>query len=476
MVSKKLLNLEVERACISAAINYQEQLVDVLPFIGEGHFDQKAHQVIFSVIKLFASRGEKFDVTLLTEKLKSLGVGQVNGLEVLEYLQSLKSGEYISETSMMKYFQLLQKYSNAREIVKTAQKMVAFVEENIEKTSSELILGTEKIFAEKVDTFKVDNEPEDLLEGLKERIEDLGNNQEETGIRNPHPRFRDYFGDFLPGRLYFIGAPTGIGKTTFLMDIVAKVTIPNEIIALYLDTELTKEQEQDRLLSNFSGVNEAYIRSGKFRLDSKMTQKIRDQWNIIEEKKGAIYHQYVGRKGIDEIISICRRFRYKHNDKKVIFVFDYLKGKEGMKDAFGSYTEMLDQADKLKVASQELKSPFLTAGQLSQQHTLSLSTGMANVVDFLGFLKKKEPEKLQRDGLKHGTHYLENKKSRVQGEKAMGFQDLVKMPDGSYEPMYINYSFDSFRVEEVSTLFDVVKSIESGEHELEPQEQEEDLF
>lgn len=479
MASKKLVNLEVERACISAAINYQEQLVDVLPFIGEGHFDLKTHQVIFSVIKLFASRGEKFDVTLLTEKLKTLGVNLVNGIEVLDYLQSLKGGDYIQESSMMVYFKLLQKYANAREIYKTGEKLQRFVEENIEKTSSELIIGSEKVFAEKIETFKTDNEPEDLLDGMKERIEGLGNDQEEIGIRNPHKRFRDYFGDFLPGRVYFLGAPTGIGKTTWLMDLVKKVTKPDEIIALYLDTELTKEQEQDRYLSSISDVNEAYIRSGKFRLDAKMTQKIRSQWDTIESRKGTIYHEYVGRKGIDEIISICRRFKYKHSGvnkngvkKKIIFVFDYLKGKEGMKDAFGSFTEMLDQADKLKVASVELDSPFLTAGQLNQNHTLALSSGMANVVDLLAFLKKKEPEKLQRDGPKHGTHYVEFKKSRVQGEKAMGFQDLVQLPDGNYEPMYINFEFKNFHVEEVSTLFDVVETLKSGEVDMKPESTE----
>jgi len=453
----KLHSEEIERACISSSINFQEDVVDVLTFIHEDHFYFRAHKTIFLVIKNFVISGQKFDRVILTDRIKGMGLSKVEDIDIADYINALSSISAVKRENFLDYFKTLHKFHNARTLVKTSEEIAEFVRKNIGGTSQELIGGAESIFSKKIEAYSNDEDPVDMLDGLKERIELLGNEPREDGIKNPYPVFQRFYGDLPDGRVIFIAAPTGIGKTTLLQDMMRKITVPGEIIALYLDSELTKEQEQTRLVSSLSGVKEYYISTGKYRYDAGMLAKVRAIWPEIEKRKKTCFHKYIGRKNIDEVISICRRFKYKHHDKRIVIFYDYLKAKTGMTNGFESFAQMQDEADKIKVLSNELKCPIIVAGQINNRsNELALSSGIENVVDIMAFLFKKTAEEIARDGNNFGTHKLTIRKSRMQGADAPGFQDICKLPSGEWERLYINYDFQNFSVEEKGCLLDVI--------------------
>lgn len=475
-MSKKSFNSpEIERACLSAAINFQKKIVDVLPFVTEDYFDFDPHRIIFSTIKHLALSGKTFDFVLLVDRVKSLGLVNVEGIDIGDYINSLAKLDSISEDSFIEYYGHLTKYYNAREILKTSKKIAEFVSKNIGGTSSELILGAERIFGEKINKYESDNEPKDFFEGLREKIELRGNEPTEDGIENPFPEMKRLFGNFLPGGLYVFAAPAKNGKSTFLQFIQNAISSPEECITLYLDTELSLDEEQNRYVASNADIQEYYIRTGKFRFDHEMTNKVRGVWNKTEHKKNCVYHLYVAGKPIDEIRSICRRWYYKHVKKgvKMAIFLDYIKlTGEKVSESWKEYQVIGEKVDKLKQLAQELKLPIITAIQTNAQKDVAMSQQIRWFCSMLAFLVKKDPSEIGRDGDKFGTHRLTVTESRSQGIDGMGFNDLVKMPDGSFERFFINFEFNNFKVKEKGTLIDIVENQQSHfEHEEEESKQ-----
>jgi replicative DNA helicase len=457
---KYLYSLETEKACLGSAIKYQQELPDILPLIGVDDFYFSAHKTIYSCIKNLASDGKVFDTVLLTSQLQSLGLSNIDGIDIHDYVSSLANLDGVARASFYEHFKTLHKYYNARKLVDSAKEQIKFVEANLDKNSSDLIGGVEKIFASEVNTYQQDNEPIDLCASLKEEIEGRGNTPQEDGIVNPYEQFRRFFGNFLFGALYVFCAPAKNGKSTLLSDLAKKCTKKDEVKCLYLDTELTTIQQKNRLAASLSGVNEYYIRTGKYRLDAEMTRKVRAIWPTVEKMIGCMDHIYVAGKPIDEIVSMVRRWYFKNIRKgmKALIIYDYIKlTGEKVSDSWKEYQVIGEKATKLKDLAQELKSPILAAIQTNQGGNVAMSSQIKWFADLVAIFRKKEPDEIQKDGPQFGTHRMEITESRNQGEDAMGFTDIVKMPSGEYERFRLNFELKNFAVEEKGSLMDVAE-------------------
>jgi replicative DNA helicase len=464
-VENKLHSQEVERACLSAAIRFPERLIDVLTIIGEDHFNFEAHKLIFHALRGTIQDNQKVDSLLLTDKIKTLGLSNIEGVDIADYIKSLKNLNGINEDAFLEYYTNLHKYYNARELFKVGKRIQKFVEANLDKKSSEMIAGVEKIFGEKINTYQRDNEPVDLFKDLKDDIEAAGNEPKEDGIMNPYKNFREFYGNFLLGALYIFCAPFKNGKSTLLLDIARKVSAPGKIKVLYLDTELSTKAVKYRLASSLSGVNEYYIRTGKYRLDKNMTESVRKIWSTVEEMIGSIDHLYVAGKPIDEIISMVRRWKFKNISKGMtpLVIYDYIKlTGEKVTEFWKEHQVIGEKADKLKQLAQEIGGPIIAAMQTNAQNEISMSKQIAWFCDQCCIFRKKDVDEIQKEGPDFGTHKLKMVASRQQGEKAMGFDDIVKMPDGSYEQFYFNFKFENFTLEEKGTVLDVATALESG--------------
>lgn len=475
---KQLYSLETEKACLGSAIKYQEELIEVLPLIGVDDFYFSAHKTIYSCIKNLALEGKTFDTVLLTAQLHSLGLSNIDGIDIHDYISSLANLEGVARASFFEHFQILHKYYNARKLISNARDQIKFVEANLDKKSSELLAGVEKVFASEVNTFQQENQPVDLCASLKEEIEERGNQPKQDGLINPHPQFKRFFGNFLFGALYVFCAPAKNGKSTLLLDFARKCSKKNEVKVLYLDTELTTEQQKNRLAASLSGVNEYYIRTGEYRFDQEMTRKVRAIWPAVEKMIGCIDHLYVAGKPITEIISIARRWHFKniHKGMKAMIVYDYLKlTGEAISDSWKEHQVIGEKTTKLKDLAQELKCPILAAIQANASGNVAMANQVKWFVDMLAMFRKKEPQEIQRDGDKFGTHLLTVTESRNQGEDAMGFSDLVKMPSGEYERFSLHYQLKGFSVEEKGSLMDIAEAMTNHEVKLGSEVKEEDV-
>jgi replicative DNA helicase len=466
---KDLFSLEIERVCLSVIINHSQECIDFLPLIGESHFIEPVHSCIFSIAKDIAISGKTVDVAILTERVASLGITQIEDVNIFDYLLSLRHFNAANKESIPEYFRSLNKYFNARELSQTGQKIISFINENIEKSSQDLISGTEKIFADKINHYQSENDPIDIFKDLEDEIELLGNDPKEDGIECPYVSLKRFYGNFLNGGLYVFAAPPKNGKSTLLIDILRKTCSPQKVRGLYLDTELTTHEQRLRLTSAFSNVNEYYIRTGKYRYDKKMLNSVRSIWPLVRSMEKSIDHLYVAGKPIDEIISIIRRWHYKniHNGVKSIIVYDYIKlTGEKISDSWKEYQVIGQKTDKLKQIAQELKCPVVAAVQTNSENDVAMSKQIKWFVNTLAMFRKKTAEELEFCGNKFGSHILTVTESRNQGEEAFGFSDLVKLPDGEYKRFFINFDISNFNIEDKGSILDVI-ALKNSNFEIE---------
>ena len=140
---------------------------------------------------------------------------------------------------------------------------------------NDFIINCDKIYADKVSSIEIDEKPCNLFETIAEKVEDRGNNiKDDTGLVTPYPEFNRLYGGLRPGNIYAIVSRPGQGKTTWINDICLKTSLKNNVKALILDTEMSAEEMQFRMISSISGVPMWYVETGNWRRNVEMTKKV----------------------------------------------------------------------------------------------------------------------------------------------------------------------------------------------------------
>jgi len=316
-------------------------------------------------------------------------------------------------------------------------------------------------------------------------VEERGNNpQEESGLQTPYPEFNRMFGGLLPGNIYSIISRPGEGKTTWLNDICHKTSIKNNIMALFLDTEMSTEEIQFRMLASLSGVPLWYIQTGNWRKDPDMCEKIREAWKGMENQR--YFHYPVGNMSIDEVCSVIRRWYYSKvgRGNPCILAYDYIKMTgESVGKNWAEYQAIGQKIDKLKKISEEIGAPILTAMQQNRsgEHfnkrvsnitddssTAAQSDRLQWFASFVGIFRRKVPEEIALDAEEFGTHKLIAIKTRFQGRDAAGHQDIMRrtivervagreVRSTKWTPNFINYDVDNFGVTEKGSLRHIIE-------------------
>lgn len=152
-----------------------------------------------------------------------------------------------------------------------------------------------------------------------------------SGVRVGWPHWETSIGGgLLPNSLDLIVARAKTGKSLAALN-MALALIRQGIPVLYVDTEMTREEQARRAWATLSGVPERKIRDGEFVGDPKQEAAI--EAAVAElEAHDLFHHRYVGDKTPEEIIALIRRWLVKevkldahgYANECVVF-YDYIK-------------------------------------------------------------------------------------------------------------------------------------------------------
>jgi replicative DNA helicase len=446
-----------ERAVLAGVCKYgTEAYYDVADIINENTFTVDSNSVIYSCVKRLIEQDDTrvIDVASVLSSAKEIGLDTF----------FTNNNELSHLGAVLKFpvaFQNIRKFGAKIRKLQIARMMYDQLEETKEKylhikgdepISHILGMAEESIFDFTSLLNDQDDAPELLFGDLDEYLIDRAENRvDQIGIPTGFNKYDFAIGGGLrKGTVNVIGARTKVGKSLIGLNMgfdIAKRGVP----VLYLDTEMTKKDQQNRggAMSSFSNhakssINE--IETGKFADNPFQKNSILE---LAKELKNIpFYHKNIGGRAFEDQVSIMRRWlaktvglnaEGKAND--CVIVYDYLKlmeASELAKTDLKEFQLLGFMMTSLHNFALRYEIPILSFIQLNRDGITKESTDAASGSDRIMWLcsnftiyKEKSDEEIAQDGISNGNRKLVPIISR-HGEGLSGGDYINVMMQGAY--------------------------------------------
>lgn len=298
-----------------------------------------------------------------------------------------------------------------------------------------------------------------LYEGIEEHFKGLEDNPiDQLGISTGFPIFDEAIGGGLrPSSVNVIAARPKVGKSTLCLNIanhIASLNIP----VLIMDTEMSKIDSWNRLVSAISQIDNKQVETGKYIKQSSSKTKVVEA--IKKVKTLPIHYCSIADQSLETQISLIKRWiittiglTNEGKAKSSVIIYDYLKimtadeiknAKEHQAIGF-LVSSLINFAKKYNI-------PILAFVQMNRDGinredtgTVSLSDRILWFCSSLSIFKVKSQEEVDRDGVENGNRKLIPLECRY----GPGLSQLD----------YINCSFNKniSKIKELKTKFELDK-------------------
>lgn len=178
--------------------------------------------------------------------------------------------------------------------------------------------------------------PKLILKNLREKIEHRFDNPiKQVGLSSGFPLYDEIIGGgFRRGTVNVVLARLKAGKSSFADNVaIHQITQPEPVPVLMLDTEMSEDEHEPRILANLSGVDIKLIETGQAGLDPEKRRKVLEATDLLNNKAGNYYfYQNICGWETEDIISYMRRWLHRHVGfdstglvKPCLIILDYLK-------------------------------------------------------------------------------------------------------------------------------------------------------
>ena len=463
-IDEKAAAKQVERNGLAALLIYNEYIAEVMSIFKAEFFNWKEHQTIYTLITSIYQEKALVDQTVLILKLDQLGLKEVNGLDMPQYIKTLCALPTNKEF-ILDYFREIYKMHTCRKMFVSLGQAQVFINQNLSKPLSDIISGVEKLTNESIsanieEKVKMVQIYKELPNFLLEQSTKVGSSYLKTGFRI----FDAQYGGMVKKGVYFFAAPAKVGKSTFLNFLAYQMVenVENNLKVLILDTELESEFAMSRAASALTGINEFEFLEGDFAKNITFASITKQAISKIGRPKDRITHAYIGNLAIEDVLAVARRWYIQNVSagENALIIYDYVKlagGESALSDHWKEYQEIGEKTDKLKKFISSLPSATLaTSIQTNAQGNIAMSRQVLWYANNVYILRRKTLEEIQNDGDGNGTHVLIEEVTRNLGRAPDSYFN-VKNQDGRSEYMqnWINFKFHNFKVDEINTRRDV---------------------
>jgi len=428
-----VLSDEVAEKAVLAGIfrHGSEAYFDVCDIISESSFTNQSNEIIYSCFKKILETDDtrKLDVPSILSSAQELGLkNYFSRPQELSHLSGIAKYP-VNFDNIRRFGAKIRKLEVGR-LMHEQLELAQGKYENItgEETISHILgIAEESIFDFTSLLNDHDDAPEKLFEDLDEHLEERAANPiDQVGIATGFPKYDFSIGGGLrKGAISVIGARTKVGKSLIGLNMASHIS-KNNIPVLYMDTEMTKTDQQLRggsmLSYNTKGkstINE--IETGKFASNNYR----KDQMMAMarENKDLPFYHKNIGGRSFEDQLSIMRRWINKvvgSNDKgkakDCVIIYDYVKLMEMSELAKSDLKEFQllgFMMTSLHNFALRYEVPILAFIQLNRDGITKESTDAASGSDRIMWLcsnftiyKVKSDEEIASDGPEHGNRKM----------------------------------------------------------------------
>jgi replicative DNA helicase len=445
-----------ERAVLSGICQYgSDGFFEVNDILESSVFTDMSNQLIFSCLEyLFAADIKKVDVSGIFSAANSLKIEKqvCESKQNQEFIRSLFNFP-IELSNLRSYAIKIVNLSIARNAQGKLQKAYRELEGVTgDEDTNKIIDITESPYSTLMKELVRTEDGEDIGENIEEYVKNKFDNPiKNVGIPSPFPIFNSVIGDGLRPGVHLCCARLKAGKSSFAKEIAIHISKNLNIPVLWVDTEMSEEEQKDRILAGFSSIDIRKVEKGNL----NQAEKDKLLYSAKELKNIPLKHQRVSGKSFSDILSIIRRWinhKVGYNDSGErnphFVVYDYFKlmDTSELKD-MQEYQAMGFQIAALHDFCMENNTPVLSFVQINRDGINKESTDVIAQSDRLGWnaislciWKRKTPEEIGQNP-KAGTHKLVPLEGRF----------MSKLDPGDY----INYYFDEAKskITELKTRF-----------------------
>lgn len=424
-----MLNPGSERNIISICLKDQSKLLDLEnEHIILDHFSVPAHKYIYTAMTYLASKQIKPTPMALIEVLTSESVRKaVEDMGGLEYLILLEESNVPTENLPIFIAKLKQAYTR-KSLYQICKETMAFMTSSSSESlnPAELLGVLEGKLVDlsvasdsKAEVYKMGDDTERVLD---ERAE---NPEEVPGLEVGMAEYDKVTNGAVGGDCIVVCAESKTGKSVLLTNWAEKIAIQDQLPVLYIDTEMSSREQEDRLLSIMTGIPHHEVVSGMYVLDTPFGTA-QDKCSRLKAARmqlgmGNYYHIYMPHFTIEKVTALAKQFVRQVGI--VALFFDYIKIPSSAK---GGKNEQEYQAlgyftSGLKDIAGTLNIPVFTACQANRDDLGSTekdakaiggSYRILQLASKLMFLTNKTDEQIAKDGLANGNQVLQIKYQR----------------------------------------------------------------
>lgn len=358
-------NVEAEKALLGAILSAKDKSIvidEVNQIIKSTDFYRKANQVIYlTILDLFNTRKDIDSITL-TEKLTN--TNQLESVGGIAYITDL-SNCVPSAVNIKSYANIVRENAIKRELINAGQKIIQQAQQadgNVDINS--VLDNAEKDILEIAKTANSTDkiiEPAEYIIKAFTEIESRYNSNKDGklfGLDTGFSELNRMTGGLQKSDLIILGARPSMGKTAFVLNILANLARKNIPVAIF-SLEMSAEQLTNRLFSLYGLINSNSIRLGK--LDGNDLERLTLTASILSEKP--LYIDDTAGLNISELRNKARKLK-REKDIQLLAI-DYLQLMQGTskKDRQQEISEISRQ---LKLLARELNITIIALSQLSR--------------------------------------------------------------------------------------------------------------
>jgi replicative DNA helicase len=359
-----------ERALISICLNKPDQLIlassnGLLP----SDFAVDGHRYIWMAMAYLVDKGEELDPISITNVYTDEKANEaINELGGLDYIEAMKNTPVAPNTTM--FVEHIRQASARRAIYERAEALKQKALKDQDSDMNEFLSEAETEIRDVAIEYQVAQDVHKLGDGIGDRLKArLLNPMDVIGLKTGWKAFDKASLGLVDGELTIVGARSKVGKSTVLLNWCKKISIEDNVPVLYIDTEMYKEEQEDKLLSMLSGVPHSEIRNGMFGRDTingKAREKIAKVQKASKQLAQApFYHVYLPNFTLEKVQALARKYQIEHGVK--LIVFDYIKLPSSNSNLGDKEYQALGYLTSgLKDLAGQLQVPVISAVQLNR--------------------------------------------------------------------------------------------------------------
>jgi replicative DNA helicase len=353
-----LVNDNTAEDMVLAALVGGMEVDYILSQVGDEDFSNDKNKGIYRVIADMSQAGQKIDMITTQPKLTANHL-----LSLQDHMDYVKVLGTLERRVIPSYVARLKKATQRKEILRMLFKASGELREQEEP---------DKILQGLMDTLVLHSptgskrtliEPATMAQGCLEAVSNRmdAEKRKASVINLSFGSINRAIGGLEKGDLIILSAGTGAGKSAFSMNIARDVGVVLKRPVLYMNSEMTTEQQELRWASCLSGVSHSAIRAGQ----------VGDEYAVIANSLTGMLHSQLYTLNMPDmqIGNILSEIRLLHKRYGLeLIIVDYIGRMDTMnvKDQVKEWQLMLNSARMLKTLAVELNVVIVMVAQLTK--------------------------------------------------------------------------------------------------------------